>query len=600
MIRATSFAACLCLCALISPLLAQPTPQAPRPPDAASDPLPPPPQEVQQPPAPPSPATDAPPPAPVSPASDAAPTQPDNTPPALPTVPTGALPLTPAEQREKDIDKFDPMKPLEIPGQQDATPLTDRKVPAPPARSGSQPAPLPGSLAAMTADQTAPSRSNAASPDDPTASDGAVPAGVEYSGPAVLSRSYTLARPMIPRQLNWQINLGLNYGWSQGEAPIAVNGVTSYTSTSTESLSYRWSLSGRHIWHHDQLGVSYAGNYSGYGGNGLSGINNNLNLDYGHVVSRRISFQIVESLQDLSQNYALENPTLQPGNSIANINLATSPSVQLLNSTTRQSSTSASMTFHQTSRLSYNMSGSYFVVGRTEGIGLYGRQAGGDVNYRWTRRVTIGAYYSFTSYQYPHNISNSDSHGFGAIFSYAIDKSTQLQTRIGVSRIESLAYSTVPLPPVLAALLGQSSTIINAYSLQRTSDISVQLVRDFRRTRTASLAYAHGQSPGNGVLLTSIQQTISAGYSSSFLRRRLPLSSGVVYTSLQSSSQGSLGYYRSESAFVGTSRKLKYGVDATLNFNYSRFHVSGIQLFQHTMSISLGLSWSPPRNILRL
>ncbi len=597
--RATSFAACLCLWGLLCPLRAQPTPQALRPPDPATDPLPPPPQDVQQPPAPPSPATDAPPPAPDSPATNAQPAQPDNTPPPLPEIPTGALPLTPAEQREKDIDKFDPMKPLEVPGQQDANPLTDRKVPPPRTRSGSQPAPLPGSLAAMTAAQATPGGSDAASPDDPTASDSPLPAGVEYSGPAVLSRSYTLARPMIPRQLNWQATVGLSYSWNQGQAPIAVDGGIGYTSTSSQSLGYRWGLSGRHIWRHDQLGLSYAGNYSAYGTNGLSGINHLLNLDYGHVISRRLSFQVTESLQELSQNYALENPTLQPGNSIANIDLGTSPSVQLLNSITRQSSTSASMTFRQTARLSYNLSGSSFIVGRSIGIGASGRQAGGDVNYRWTRRATVGAYYSYTSYSYPHNIANSDSHGVGLIFSYALDRSTQIQSRIGVTRIESLAYTTVPLPPLLAALLGQPVTIINAYTLLRTSDISLQLVKDFRRTRTASLAYAHGQSPGNGVLLTSIQQTISAGYSAAFLKRRLPISAGVVFSTLASTSQSNISFFKSEAAYVGTSRKLKYDVESSLNFTYSRFRTTGIQIFEHTMSVSLGLSWSPPRNALR-
>ena len=113
-------------------------------------------------------------------------------------------------------------------------------------------------------------------------------------------------------------------------------------------------------------------------------MNNTLNLDYSHVFSRRLQFSLVESGQQLSQNYPLENPALQPGSSVANIDLATSPSIQLLNNTVHQSSTQGSVTYRQTARLSYDATGSYFIVGQTEAglTGMRGKQFSGDLNYR--------------------------------------------------------------------------------------------------------------------------------------------------------------------------------------------------------------------------
>ena len=103
---------------------------------------------------------------------------------------------------------------------------------------------------------------------------------------------------------------------------------------------------------------------------------------------------------------------------------------------------------------------------------------------------------------------------------------------------------------LLAAILGRGSTIVNAYDERWTTDISIQLVRDFRRSRTATLAFAHGESPGNGVLLTSVQQTFSAGYAMSLFRRRLPLNTGATYSSLSSvSGQGEASYNTSETAY---------------------------------------------------
>jgi len=514
----------------------------------------------------------------------------------VPINPKTGLPYTPAELREMEIDKYDPMK-RDVDPTLDPNRLTDRQAPgALPNQTKAQP--VPGSIAAMNEQQAAQNRESNGTSIDPDA-DSAAANGAEYTGPAVLSRSYTLARPMIPRQIQWSGALGFNYAWNSGEAPSAINGVTSYRSLSTQSMMANWSLGGRHIWRRDELGLTYTGNYSEYGQGGLNGANQTMNLDYAHVLSRRISFQFVQSLQDLSQNYSFENPTLETGNSVANMNLATSPNVQLLNSKTLQSSSALSMTFRQTARLSYNVSTAYFIIGRSEGVGMHGRQYSGDVNYRWTRKATVGAYYSFTDYLYSHNISTSDSHNVGLIYSYAINRNTQLQTRLGITRIENLAYEAVPLPPPLAQILGQPSVIINAYSVRRTSDISVQLVHDFRRSRTANLSYAHGQSPGNGVLLTSIQQTLSAGFTGSFLRRRLPFSVGAMYSSVSSTARGNIGFYKSETYYVGSSRQLGRGVSANLRFNYERYTLSSSPLSQDSIRLSFGFAWSPPEGLLR-
>jgi len=411
---------------------------------------------------------------------------------------------------------------------------------------------------------------------------------------------------MVAEQLRWKASVGFNYAWDRGEQPGYSNGTATFLAVSNDSRVLNWTLSGRHLWRHDQIGLNYAGNFSQYPGGAsltsLTGMNNSLNFDYGHAFSRRVSFQLVESLQSFSQNYSLENPALaSTGTSVANIDLATSPSVQLVNNSFRQSSTSLSMTFQQSRRLSYNISITGFLNAQsTAGLqGMTGRQASGDVNYRLTRKATVGTYYSYTSYLYDKHVAQADSHTVGLIYSYALNGHTQLQTRVGATQIESLGYETIPLDPGLAFVLGQSSTTINAYARHWTSDVSAQLSRQFRGQRTASIAYAHGQSPGNGLLLTSVQQTVTAGYTMSFFRRRLPLSTGVVYSTLNATGQSSLSYYRSEMAYLGTSRSIGHGLSATMSVNYSRYEISTSPAMQHDIRISVGFLWSPPPDALR-
>jgi hypothetical protein len=543
-------------------------------------------------------------PAPAVPADDS--TQPATTPKPAPVAinPKTGLPYTTDELREKEIDKYDPLKrdqDTTTPATQGSTPLTDRKQPDAVADPAAQAAPLPGSVAASNQDAAASGSKKAqgsaqASTQD---SDSTEEGDSGYSGPAVLTRSYTLARPMDATSIKWTGTLGFSYSWDDGDAPGLVNGGTGFVSAKASAVALNWTLTGRHRWKRDQIGLSYTGNYSEYFAqntySNLSGLNNSLNLDYAHVFSRRFQFHLVESLQDLSQNYPLENPALQPGSSVANISLATSPNIQLLNNTVHQSYTQAGVTYRQTARLSYDGTVSYFIVGQTEAglIGMRGEQVGGDLNYRWTSRTTVGAYYSFTDYNYSHDVSHASSNGAGLIYSYAITRHMQLRTRFGLSQIKSRAYETIALPPELAAILGRSESLINASSSFSTTDVSGQLIRDFGKSRTASLAFARGESPGNGLLLTSVEETATAGYSSTFFKRRVPVSVGVSYSSLNATLQANVGNLKSETVYFTTSRPLSHRISSNFSANYGRNTVSGTSLNEHFLTLSIGLGWSP-------
>ena len=169
----------------------------------------------------------------------------------------------------------------------------------------------------------------------------------------------------------------------------------------------------------------------------------------------------------------------------------------------------------------------------------------------------------------------------------------QLRTRFGLSQIKSRAYETITLPPDLAAILGQSVSLINASSSFSTTDVSVQLIRDFGRSRTASLAFARGESPGNGLLLTSVQETATAGYTSSLFRRRVPVNVGATYSTLTATLQENLGNVKSETVFFATSRPLGHRMSSNFSANYGRYSVNGTSLTQHFLTLSIGLGWSP-------
>jgi len=504
-------------------------------------------------------------------------------------------PLTPEEQRQKEIDKYDPLKKRDTSNSDRPVDAGASVAPAPAPRqntdldTGQRSAqPLPGSVADTSS--LLPARPGGDGPQ--VVDDSGTLNAQTYTGPAVLSRSYTIARPTTPKELKWS--------WTVSSSEVYQSGLVTGTSSTAATTgaafgtATTFGFSGRHFWKKDQVGLTYGLNYSNYfGSNAYSGSNQHLSVDYGHEFSRHLSFNLVENGSILSSNYSLENPLTIPGVSAANLSLSASPSAQLLDQRTRQFQSTASVTWQESSRLSFSMSGGFFAVdfGGPQMTSNVGYSAQADVNYRYTSRMTVGAYYSFTDYTYTKHEDVSDSNTIGLIGSYAFDRRTQLRLRGGISRIESLAYTQVAINPLFAALTGEAVGIIDYYHRSSISDISAQFVRDLGRAKTFNISYAHGLAPGNGQILTSTQQVISGSFSASlFHRYSVSLSGGRSTLSAQVQNTGS---YSTNYLGLNLSRTLPRNVTASLGINYTQYSVTNMPGLQSQFRITSGISWGP-------
>jgi len=493
----------------------------------------------------------------------------------------GRVPPTPAEQREQQIREFDPLDRSDQ-DSRDKTKATDKEKRR---QEQDQPA-IPGSIAATEQDSARRSGPQVVEDDD---------AGApvqEYSGPAVLSRSYSISQPLIPSQVKWNESVGLSSVYDSG-VTRTVNADGSPGPAST-LIGYmlNWSLGGRHYFRRDMVSVSYSGNLSEYSGNGAySGSNQTVSAAYSHVLSRRLTLNLSGTGSILSQNSILENQPVGP-ETIANINLASSPNIQIYDLGTKQFTSQADLTWQLTSRLSFSMGTSYFGIERDSALllGVTGQQARGDVNYRLTRKMTIGAYYSFSHYLYPDGFGNSATNTAGASYSYAFNRTTQLRFRGGLSEVESLGLQTVQINPAIAALLGENSGVIDAYNTYRSTDFSAQFVKDFHGgKRTASLAYARGITPGNGVYQTSQQESISANMTARVFRT-YSFSIAAGRDTLEAITQ-SLGKYQSEYGRIALSRTYRRGIGLTLTAEYRYFDINTTGFLRNQLRITSGVTW---------
>ena len=515
----------------------------------------------------------------------------------------GAVPLTPEEQRQKQIRQIDPLSPavpLASPDSQTQTDLKTRPDSGTQTGSSGQDTAATGGRYRMRSAQsvvpgsigdTGRQDDAARASDDVTVDENDESLG-KYTGPAVLSRSYTINRPMIPQQQRWLPSISLNSSFDSGLIS-GVNADGTVRNGSIFGAQLRWGLTGRHYWKRDEIGISYIGDFSEYGRNSsFNGSNEILNVDYTHILTPHMSLTLSENASQFSQNYVLQNVSTSP-ETLANVNLASSPNIQIFDNGVKQLSSQADLTGQITSRLSYNLGGGYFAIVRDSNqlLGNTGEQARADLTYRFTRRTTAGVYYSNTEYAFEHGYGTSAANTLGVIYSYAFGRTTQLRVRVGGTRLESLAYTTVQIDPVLVPLLGQTTAVVDRYSRNYTSDISAQFVKDLSRGRTAIIAYARGISPGNGLFLTSQQESFSARMNMR-LTNAYVLSFGASRDTLSTVSQ-SLGKYQTEGGQVGISRNLGHGFSGSLALNFRYFNVPEIPSLNNDMNVVAGVTWSP-------
>jgi hypothetical protein len=408
--------------------------------------------------------------------------------------PDSNSPLAPVQQRNDSVSQYDPLA-VDAEAQK-AKEKAKRE--ADERRQKDQTA-IPGSIA----DSETPPSSRSASGSASHSDDSAQTSG-EYAGPAVLTRNVGLGQTQLPRMLRWSESVSVSTVFDTGLGQIGPSGPASAGSLQGTQLS--WGFGGGHSFKHDQIGFATSGGMSYYPGSSFyTGANHGASAFWSHVITKRISLNTTFSGSLTSANSALSGFSAGPG-SIANVNLATSPDIGIFDNGSKQGNLGSGLSWQITNRLSATFSGSYFAVVRNSPLltGVSGQSAGGSVSYRVTSKMTTGASYSFNEYVYPHGLQASYSESYNLIFSYALNRSTQIRFNGGVSRVEIQGLQQVALNPIIALILGQTTAIIDSYQAITSNNISAQLVHDFRRRGTMSFAYARGVTPGNGLFQTPI------------------------------------------------------------------------------------------------
>lgn len=425
----------------------------------------------------------------------------------------------------------------------------------------------------------------------------AVPALAQYGGPAVLSRGEVPAA-MAGAQISFRPYISLTGVYDSGLATVGVDSQGDLGNASAYGMELSGGISGAHSWRHSTISLDYKGSVREYNqATYFDGTDQRMLLGITHQFTRHVMLTLRETGGTFSRGYG--NLGLTP---TANYDPSQSyiPTTSFFDNSLVYLTTQADLVIQKTARLSFDFGGDYFLT-KYRSSALYdttGVAARGDVQYRLSRRSTIGAMYSFTHFAVSQLFSNTDVHSVAGAYALRLTRTLEFSGYAGASRLESNFIQTVPADPAVTALLGITQGTAIVYRASYTPLVQARLSQTFHRG-VAYLSAGHMVVPGNGLFLTSTQTMLTAGYTYTGLRRWSFNASGMY--SRANSIANVVGNYGDEGGSFTVSRELTRSVHAILAF-YGREYTSAsfAKYNRPVYETRIGLGFAPGEVPLRI
>ena len=426
----------------------------------------------------------------------------------------------------------------------------------------------------------------------------ALPAFAQYAGPAILSRGEAPAAMSAP-EIKFRPFVELTAGYQTGLAGVAVpDSEGDLANLNSSYLTLAWGVSGTHSWKHTKLGLDYRGSLSHYfQGSSFDSLSQAFLLGLTQHITRHISLTLRENAGMFTQAFGLgslsQTVPFDPSQSYI-------PTTTFFDNRTYYLSSQADLKIQKSARLSFDLGGDNFLTRyRAAGlIGVTGLGARGDVEYRVSRRSTIGAAYNYQDYFFNGQYGSADVHTAAATFSTALAAKLEFSASVGASRIEQTFIQSVPVDPVIAALLGVSSTTEIAHFISWIPTGGVRLSQVFRQ----GVLYVNaerGVTPGNGLFTTSYTDTVTAGYTYTGVRR-WSLNALSAYN--RSKSVGNFnGYYSSVGGGLSASRQIVRSVHFVFGYNVQSYSSPDFHNYNRIVQEAhVGLGFAPGDVPLRI
>ena len=242
-----------------------------------------------------------------------------------------------------------------------------------------------------------------------------------YQGPGILSRGVGDVGSRAGEQVDLRYYAGFSGIMDTNLAPFARDAQGNLLRIhNLYGIEASAGVYGVHSWKRSQLGLDYHGSYHRYlNENIYSGSDQALTLGYTHQTSRRLAFDLRESVGTLTLGNS------QVANAASNDpNSSFTPGMLLFDSRMYYLSSSAFATWTQSARMSYSFGGTAFLQDRKY-LGLsnsWGYDFTGSALRRVSKSSSLGATFVHSHYEFPGFLSRSDSNAYHGVYATTIGR----------------------------------------------------------------------------------------------------------------------------------------------------------------------------------
>jgi len=425
-------------------------------------------------------------------------------------------------------------------------------------------------------------------PDQPTQDQTSQDQEETYAGPSILSRDKSLIGERGGKLLDFRFYADITGVYDSGLTPLVVNpqgGVPSYGAYGVE---IGFGVIGTKTWRHDKLSLEYRGTYRDYTDHTyFNGTDQFLNLAYSHVLSRHFTLDLKETAGTTSlANGAFAYEPL------TSTDLFAVPANQLFDIRTNFLQSRVDMVWQKTARLSFGFGGEGFIVRQSSLAlaGLDGYSARANAAYRITKRQTLSASYAYTRFDFQQDFGSSNMQTVTLGYAIGVSRKWDFSMQAGGIRVYTSGLTQVPLDPAIAVIVGQSFSVVTFAQVTYVPTFEGRLIRRFDRS-SFILSYSMGVTPGNGVYLTSKENSGGASYSYTGYRR-LAASFYANYGTMNALGQ-QLGQLTDFLFGAAGTYRLGRAIHLEMRYDYRYYTTQNSFYLKNSNRVTIGLAFSP-------
>jgi hypothetical protein len=414
----------------------------------------------------------------------------------------------------------------------------------------------------------------------------------DYLGPSIMSRGAGDIGTRGGQNVDLRFFVNVNGIYDTGLLPLSTgtNGQL-VDPGGLAGVEAQVGVYGTHSWRRANIGLDYKGNFRHYNQQSyFDGSDQQLVLGYTYQKSRRLQVEFQGLAGTYSQGFG--GVAAQTSAGLASGGISPSTGI-LFDNRAEFLQGGMDVTYLKSARNSFSAGGlGYDVMRQSKAlVGMHGYTLHGAFEHRLSMTSAVGLIYTHFHYDFPRAFGESTADSIQLAYTAAFDRRRwKVKLLGGGMQVEVEGLQTVALDPLVASILGVSTTVQTYYRKTIIPSINGNLTRQFKSSNL-TFDYSQGISPGNGVYLTSRQETAGGIFTYNGVRKT-SLSVEGNYNSYSSLGQ-SLTPYRYFGGGGSVSYAVSHALHLTARYDSRHQEIDMSFLKKTSYRMSFGIAFSP-------